>query len=1548
MVTPSARSAVRAWNMHALRAVLGTLLCAGLLSGLARATEGGALDRDDGPGLSEFTGSASDEQLASSPSSGNFAATIKLFSEEMAGTGAAPELHRFLYSLPSLSESDGCVRRLVAVPDGSDPSVGSLTLRSKAGDLHLGGSQLADIAWVENVGRVRDQAVATVAFDLAALERAHDATSIEGVELLVTFDGAAGPVSRSAGPLSRACESAIQNYEAPANIAAWRPPAPGGAPVRAGTVAYCASVADCAIYGVDVLFVAAEQLASTPALYGYATHHASYLGLNVGLVSMADIGGATPEAVRQFIQDVYDTQSAEHFGDGRLGFVVLVGDAYADDNQTVMIPVYNGYGGSESASDHYYACVSGDDDLEDVMLGRLSVGNLEELAAVLSKSVSYMPLTAGEAWHERILLIGGLFYTIKEDYVALFDQYDDLIPDDLTVDRIYRHDYGTTQSCALDVVDAFNDGYLFVNFNGDGWISTWDHTLSTSHIDLMQNSQRLPIVLSMACSTGWLDNITQPDASGSYDCLAEQLVYAQNGGAVACLAAPRTSDGGIFRSFTKQIWNAAYEEHCIFTGELVATAKLLHLQAGGNASYTRQFALFGDPSLVFGLEFQPTGLPDVTAKPHQTVWTPSELTVGDDLAVSVGVSNQSDVAATNVLVRLSGQSDAGSYELETTVPSVGPWATEFAELVVQTPLIGSHLIDISVDPDDSIQELLEDNNAFSHATYVYPNVPGFPVDIGFEIHSPCVVQLEGTSRHILIPDEDARLWSIDSAGAAEWTLPATWGASSYGPEIAAAAGDLDGDGTNEVVTTKFLGVVALDAAGQELWTANTSDPVGHPVLADADSDGDLDVIVTARAYFGGSSSVLAIDEHGFVIWTHPLPQDVDVTTAPVAGDFDLDGRIDIAYGTSEGTVEAISCATIPPSLRWGPFDTGGSPVAALALADVDSDGLLEVIAAGESVRCIGAESGFDAGWDVDLGTNVVSLAVSDTDGDGVPEVLVGSSGGTVGLVAAGSLVWSRAVSGTPGSSSSIADIDGDGAPEILLGTDGGYLYVLTPEGLDYVSPIPVGGACLTPFVADLTGDGALEVAVCSSEGLVYAFSFGGAPEQHHAPEWLGIGRAATRTAVLEQPFWGTVDGNLVLSGNFHIVDDLVVPSGSTLTVAPEVRLAFSLSSLKIEGTLHAPGVPGGEIIMTSSPLSRERWGGIEVKPGGSATMTSCVVTDATLGIEANGAALTLVDCEFTGNGDGAKLENCSLYADGSSFSQSDGIGLDVNGGSGTVADCLMSGNGTGGVKCQYANAYTFARSTFSGTTNGHGAQFLRSSHARVDSCSFGYNSENGVLAKQSSPTFESCFFTGNGLYGLECERLSFPAVNWCTIVGNRIGVVCRASSFPNLGSAVDVSTGFNAIYGNQQAAIANQNTEPAPVYAKRNWWGSAPPAGRIFMGYVIYTPWLDAIPDPNTYATGIEDAPSAYGLSPNWPNPFNPVTSLAMTAPPYAGPVLVTVHDASGRLVRTLHAGPAAPGTHELVWDGRDDVGNRVASGVYFARMAASDFGAVRKMLLLK
>ena len=91
----------------------------------------------------------------------------------------------------------------------------------------------------------------------------------------------------------------------------------------------------------------------------------------------------------------------------------------------------------------------------------------------------------------------------------------------------------------------------------------------------------------------------------------------------------------------------------------------------------------------------------------------------------------------------------------------------------------------------------------------------------------------------------------------------------------------------------------------------------------------------------------------------------------------------------------------------------------------------------------------------------------------------------------------------------------------------------------------------------------------------------------------------------------------------------------------------------------------------------------------------------------------------------------------------------------------------------------------------------------------------------------------------------------------------------------------------------------------------------------------------------------AFALAQNSPNPFVGATEIRY-ALPRTGPVTLKVFNVSGRLVRTLVNGPVTAGRHTVVWDGRDDRGRALSSGVYFYRLRGPESSLTRKSLRLR
>jgi len=114
---------------------------------------------------------------------------------------------------------------------------------------------------------------------------------------------------------------------------------------------------------------------------------------------------------------------------------------------------------------------------------------------------------------------------------------------------------------------------------------------------------------------------------------------------------------------------------------------------------------------------------------------------------------------------------------------------------------------------------------------------------------------------------------------------------------------------------------------------------------------------------------------------------------------------------------------------------------------------------------------------------------------------------------------------------------------------------------------------------------------------------------------------------------------------------------------------------------------------------------------------------------------------------------------------------------------------------------------------------------------------------------------------------------------------------------------------------------------------------------------IDFLPDTTTVGVeGPGNRPTSIDplhLFQNRPNPFSPETRIAFDLP-LPGRAELRVYDVSGRLIRTLVDEKRPAGPYSVRWDGRDDAGRAVASGVYFYSLRAPGVEENRRMILVK
>ena len=93
--------------------------------------------------------------------------------------------------------------------------------------------------------------------------------------------------------------------------------------------------------------------------------------------------------------------------------------------------------------------------------------------------------------------------------------------------------------------------------------------------------------------------------------------------------------------------------------------------------------------------------------------------------------------------------------------------------------------------------------------------------------------------------------------------------------------------------------------------------------------------------------------------------------------------------------------------------------------------------------------------------------------------------------------------------------------------------------------------------------------------------------------------------------------------------------------------------------------------------------------------------------------------------------------------------------------------------------------------------------------------------------------------------------------------------------------------------------------------------------------------------------PLEYALHENYPNPFNPTTTLRFDLPEVSD-ITLTIYNMLGQRVKTFNMQGTPAGYHSITWDATNDLNQQVGAGVYLYQLQTKDFVKTRKMVLLK
>jgi M6 family metalloprotease-like protein len=429
------------------------------------------------------------------------------------------------------------------------------------------------------------------------------------------------------------------------------------------------------------------------------------------------------------------------------------------------------------------------------------------------------------------------------------------------------------------------------------------------------------------------------------------------------------------------------------------------------------------------------------------------------------------------------------------------------------------------------------------------------------------------------------------------------------------------------------------------------------------------------------------------------------------------------------------------------------------------------------------------------------------------------------------------------------------------------------------------------------------------------------------------------------------------SGEIFISRDVTVHSSAILVIKPGTVIKFSPSDtmragldpdrceLIVRGELDAQGSFFSPIIFTSAAPEPKRgdWYGIRLE-GDEAKlkMDRSVIQYAQFGISGTGTQ-TCVD----------------IYNSTIQHNQQDGINLNYPWLSFiTLSGCKFQDNGSAAVKFTEGGVFTLQQCTISdnewGIWGEGGKIEIRSSiiegnrrdgiyldswqgEFHITDSQIRDNLSTGIRLIHHSELSDG-IIKGNtisnnpiGISALSCS----PRITENRLEGNDFAVQCEGTAVPQL-------DGFNHFLSNGYSIL---NLTGQEISAQNNWWGTADPdrvASQI-KGPVKWDLYLRM--DPNDIDLG-------FLLGQNFPNPFSSVTRfwyqipLIRTDPQRGRYVVFTIYNILGQPVRRLFDGQATSGPHSLSWDGCDDSGREVASGVYIYRLTTEGFTGTGKAIL--
>jgi hypothetical protein len=258
----------------------------------------------------------------------------------------------------------------------------------------------------------------------------------------------------------------------------------------------------------------------------------------------------------------------------------------------------------ETASDNWFACISGDDVLPDLHIGRLPAASAAEADLMVGKVLDYAQDPPPGTWNQDVLFVADNA-DAAGDFAAYSDALvDGYLPATYTAHKVYYQITHMTQpEVTAAITGTVNDGTLLVNYIGHATVIRWayeDLLLcydDRCDLDDMDNGGRLPLVVSMSCADGYY---IEPDPA--FTSLSEQWLLRPGGGGMAAFSATGWGVATGHDYMNRGLFTAVFSD-TLALGPATTESKLyLYGQTGDTyRDLIETYHLFGDPRLSLNL-----------------------------------------------------------------------------------------------------------------------------------------------------------------------------------------------------------------------------------------------------------------------------------------------------------------------------------------------------------------------------------------------------------------------------------------------------------------------------------------------------------------------------------------------------------------------------------------------------------------------------------------------------------------------------------------------------------------------------------------------------------------------------------------------------------------------------------------------------------------------------------------------------------------------------------------------------------------------------------